>query len=59
MYKSLDGGKAMSGDAGLDEPIIFYHKKMTKAKVVLLSLKGIELQYEAKGRRQKRVVDER
>ena len=35
----------MSGDTGLDEPIIFYHKKMTESKVVLLSLKGIELQY--------------
>ena len=45
MYKLLDGGKAMSGDAGLDEPIIFYHKKMTKAKMVLLSFKGIKLKY--------------
>ena len=53
MHKSLDGGKAMSGDAGLDEPIIFYHKKMTESKVVLLSLKGIELQYKAKGRSKK------
>ncbi len=53
MHKSLDGGKAMSGDTGLDEPIIFYHKKMTKAKMVLLSLKGIELQYKAKGRSKK------
>ena len=33
----------MSGDAGLDEPIIFYSKKLTESKVVLLSLKGIEL----------------
>ena len=53
MYKLLDRGKAMRGDAGLDEPIIFYHEKMTKAKVVLLSLKGIQLQYKAKGRRKK------
>ena len=45
----------MSGDAGLDEPIIFYHKKMTESKVVLLSLKGIELQYEAKGRSKKQI----
>ena len=45
MYKLLDGGKAMSGDAGLDEPIIFYHKKMTDAKAILLSFKGIKLKY--------------
>ena len=35
----------MSGDAGLDEPIIFYSKKLTESKVVLLSLKGIELNF--------------
>ena len=35
----------MSGDAGLDEPIIFYSKKLTESKVVLLSLKGIELKF--------------
>ena len=45
MYKLLDGGKAMSGDAGLDEPIIFYHKKMTESKAILLSFKGIQLKY--------------
>ena len=32
----------MSGDAGLDEPIIFYSKKLTESKIVLLSLKGIK-----------------
>ena len=35
----------MSGDAGLDEPIIFYSKKLTESKVVLVSLKGIELNF--------------
>ena len=35
----------MSGDAGLDEPIIFYSKKLTESEVVLLSLKGIELNF--------------
>ena len=35
----------MSGDAGLDEPVIFYSKKLTESKVVLLSLKGIELNF--------------
>ena len=35
----------MSGDAGLDDPIIFYSKKLTESKVVLLSLKGIELNF--------------
>ena len=36
----------MSGDVGLDEPIIFYTKKMTKTKVVLLKQKGIKLNWE-------------
>ena len=35
----------MSGDFGLDEPIIFYTKKMTKTKVVLLNQKGIKLSW--------------
>ena len=35
----------MSGDFGLDEPIIFYTKKMTKTKVVLLNQKGIRLSW--------------
>ena len=35
----------MSGDVGLDEPIIFYTKKMTKTKVVLLKKKGIKLNW--------------
>ena len=35
----------MSGDVGLDEPIIFYTKKMTKTKVVLLKQKGIKLNW--------------
>ena len=35
----------MSGDAGLEQPIIFYHKRMTEAKKILLKHKGIELAY--------------
>ncbi len=34
----------MSGDIGL-EPIIFYHKKMTEAKKIVLEQKGIKLAY--------------
>ena len=35
----------MSGDIGLEQPIIFYHKRMTEAKQILLRHKGIELSY--------------
>ena len=35
----------MSGDAGLEQPIIFYHKRMTEAKKILLKHKGIKLAY--------------
>ena len=35
----------MSGDAGLDEKVIFYHRKMTEAKKIVLEQKGIELAY--------------
>ena len=35
----------MSGDIGLEQPIIFYHKRMTETKKVLLKHKGIELAY--------------
>ena len=35
----------MSGDAGLDEKVIFYHQKMTEAKKIVLKQKGIELAY--------------
>ncbi len=35
----------MSGDIGLEEPIIFYHKKMTEAKKIVLEYKGINLAY--------------
>ena len=39
----------MSGDAGLhDQSVIFYTKKMTKTKITLLSLKGIEFVDEEK-----------
>ena len=39
------GGGRMSGDVGLEEPIIFYHKKMSEAKKIVLKHKGIELDY--------------
>ena len=35
----------MSGDVGLDEPIIFYTKKMTQTKVFHLKQKGIKLNW--------------
>jgi len=36
----------MSGDTGLhDQPIIFYHKRMTAAKKILLEHKGIKLDF--------------
>ena len=35
----------MSGDIGLEQPIIFYHREMTEAKKILLKHKGIELAY--------------
>ena len=35
----------MSGDIGLEQPIVFYSNEMTKAKRILLRLKGIELAY--------------
>ena len=35
----------MSGDAGLDEKVIFYHRKMTEAKKIVLEQKGIKLAY--------------
>ena len=35
----------MSGDIGLEQPIIFYHKRMTEAKKIVLEQKGIKLVY--------------
>ena len=35
----------MSGDIGLEQPIVFYSKKMTESKKILLRHKGIELAY--------------
>lgn len=35
----------MSGDIGLEDPVIFYSKELTRTKVVLLSLKGIKLNF--------------
>ena len=35
----------MSGDPSLKDPVIFYSKELTNTKLVLLSLKGIKLNY--------------
>ena len=35
----------MSGDIGLEQPVVFYTQKMTKAKLILLEHKGIKLEY--------------
>ena len=35
----------MSGDIGLEQPIIFYHKRMTEAKKIVLEQKGFKLAY--------------
>ena len=35
----------MSGDIGLEQPIVFYHKEMTEAKKIVLEHKGIKLAY--------------
>jgi len=35
----------MSGDPTFKDPVIFYSKELTKTKLVLLSLKGIKLNY--------------
>ena len=35
----------MSGDRGLEDPVIFYSEELTKTKIVLLSLKGIQLNF--------------
>ena len=40
----------MSGDIGLEQPIIFYHKRMTEAKKIVLEQKGIKLAYKTFGK---------
>ena len=35
----------MSGDPTFKDPVIFYSKELTKSKLVLLSLKGIKLDF--------------
>ena len=35
----------MSGDIGLEQPIIFYHEEITEAKKIVLEQKGIKLAY--------------
>ena len=35
----------MSGDIGLEDPVIFYSEELTRTKLVLLSLKGIKLNF--------------
>ena len=37
----------MSGDSGLDETVVFYSKKMTQAKLIVLQHKGIQLAYKS------------
>ena len=41
----------MSGDAGLNEPVVFYSRKMTQTKIALLSLKGIKFAEDCNGKR--------
>jgi len=38
----------MSGDPSLKDPVIFYSKELTNTKIVLLSLKGIKLDFAEK-----------
>ena len=38
----------MSGDPSLKDPVIFYSEELTKTKIVLLSLKGIKLDFAEK-----------
>ena len=38
----------MSGDIGLEEPIIFYDEELTETKKVVLEHKGINLAYLSK-----------
>ena len=35
----------MSGDPSVKEPVIFYSEQLTETKIVLLSLKGIQLNF--------------
>ena len=35
----------MSGDIGLEQPIIFYDEEITEAKKIVLEYKGIKLAY--------------
>ena len=50
----------MSGDIGLEQPIVFYSKKMTEAKQILLRHKGIELAYlEINNQKDGRIIRER
>ena len=37
----------MSGDSGLNETVVFYSKKMTQAKLIVLQQKGIHLAYKS------------
>ena len=46
ILKSFIGG-TMSGDSGLNETVVFYSKKMTQAKLIVLQHKGIQLAYKS------------
>ena len=37
----------MSGDSGLDQTVVFYSKKMTQAKLIVLQHKVIQLAYKS------------
>ena len=48
----------MSGDIGIhEETIVFYDKTMTKTKMVLLKLKGIQLNYHREESEQDKLID--
>ena len=40
----------MSGDIGLEQPIIFYDEEITEAKKIVLEHKGIKLAYKTFGK---------
>ena len=35
----------MSGDPSVKDPVIFYSEQLTETKIVLLSLKGLQLNF--------------
>ena len=48
----------MSGDIGIhEETVVFYDKTMTETKMVLLKLKGIQLNYHREESEQDKLID--